>query len=335
MATVFYLPRFALPLVPVLALLIAYLLVGGALPWLSARRQALGWLGVAAFIAVWVPRTFDVERYNRAGLPVHLRGVIAYLAPMSGDQAPVLMARKAHAAFLAGVPWKPYPTQALPARAFVADAARRGVDLILAGPVERNLGAGGFAMEILDQLTGLTRVHASDGNVVYRIDRTLPPDRLGSDPQADGLALRYERELAARDLRAAVATGEKLAFARVQAGDAVAAQSVLQALVTTFSDSPAADLLRVRLNLAWLCLKSGDHPLGAAALEGLLPRYADIGDRLYEARANDYLGRHLAPLGRTGEARLALRRAAALYAGLGLKDDQDLAEAFLAELERD
>ena len=81
--------------------------------------------------------------------------------------------------------------------------------------------------------------------------------------------------------------------------------------------------------------QSLDHQRGVAALEGVLPRYANGRDRLLEARANDYLGRHLVPLSRAAEARLALRRAAALYAGLNRAEDRASVEAILAELERD
>lgn len=321
LAGVFYLPRFWLPLVPVLTIFIAILLVGGTLPWLAARRHLLGWLGVAAFLVVWVPRILAVERFHRADVPTHLLGTVAYLRPLAdATPPPALMARKAHAAFLAGLSWRAYPTQATTARAFVADAAARGADLILTGPLERHLGGGGFALEVLDRLDGLTRVHASDGNVVYRLDRALPADRLGRDVLADSLAAGLANDIAA-DPRRGLAAAEALSFARLQAGEHAAAQAALQALVDAYGADPRLDLRRVRVNLAWLCLQTGDHAAGAAALEPALPAFAAGNDRLLEARALDDLGRHLAALGRTTQARLHLQRAAILYDTLDHGDD--------------
>ena len=343
LAVVFFLPRFGLPLVPVTSVLIALLLVGDVPPgapvvvqrFLACRRvagYAAGWLAVAVLVIMPIRSTIEGVAFYRSQQPLHLQGAIAFLQQTSREWTlatrPVLMARKAHAAFLGDMDWRPYPTRRFAAPAFLRSAAERGVDFILVGPIERDYADAAFDLTRLGKLTGVRSVYADTANVIYRLDRTADLDSLGRDRDAATSRATLASCRASGDAAGAFAASRDLAFALSQDGELAEAQSILQAAIATasrdFADDPAQrGALRVaRVNLAWICLLTEDHAAGVAALGPYIEDYGQQPDRALEARACEYLGIHEAGLGLTTAARSLLDRAAALYGSVQRAPDQ-------------
>ncbi len=310
LGTVFYVPRFSLPLVPVYLLPAA--LLAGTLPrWRTAAAVA-----VAAVIVVThagYDRT-TVLAYA-AQQPTDLAGAIAFLETVPPPEHPgpaTVMARKAHAAFYAGLAYVPYPGTIAGATDLLKKAAARGADYLVVGSIERrNL----TAPSILDHLAdygGVSVAYADAATRIYRLD----PAAAHFAVRADVAALRREWDAAraAGDADRMRATGLELARILSGDGELLAARGVLDAVHGT--DAGRADPL-VGLNLAWLCLQLGDTARGLAVLEDLGDRVPGLAGTPGEARALDLTGQLLARQGDPAAARPYLRRARDLYRRLG------------------
>ncbi len=343
LALVFFVPRFGLPFVPVTALVTAWLLVGEAPPhapaWLrralAVRARAghvAGWFVVAALVAAALPQSVAAVRFYRSQQPLHLRGTIAFLkridAQWPGGTRPVVMARKAHAAFHAGVDWRPYPARRLAARPFLQHAVARGVDFIVVGPIEREYADTAFDLGHLERLAGVTVAHTDESDIVYRLDRSVSSANLGVDARAQQARTALATAKTTNDPIAVVAAGDELALWLCRDGDYDAAESALRRAIA-FADAqrrPDLDridrILTARTNLAWICLHTADHATGVAALADHLAAFPRQPDRILEAHACEYLGIHEAALGHTARARELWRRASDLYAETNREADR-------------
>jgi tetratricopeptide (TPR) repeat protein len=335
LAGVFFLPRFAAPLVPVAALLAAMALLGdaGLARRVTWRGAVVAWLAVALLAGSLVPASVLAVRFHRQQQPSHLQPSIAFLRGLAdADPAPRLMARKAHAAFLAGLPWQPYPVQRLGAAGFVQRAAAWGVDLVLVGPIEREYAGAAFDLADLDRLQGVAVVHTDSLNTIYRLDRSLPPGELGVDPALADARAAHDRALADGTPTDRLSTARTLARALRRSGDLAWAQGVLEQAVAAADPTNSGAMLEARVDLAWICLLAGDHAGGLAALEHHLAALHAHGDRVLEARAHEALGVHLLARGRTVEARQYLGSALAIFGDLGREADQRRVQALMREM---
>lgn len=331
LASVFFLPRFALPLVPVAAVLAASALLGdgGLSRRLKWRGGLAAWVVVGLLVGSLVPASVLAVRFHREQQPSHLQASITFLRGVAqAEPAPRLMARKAHAAFHAGLPWQAYPVARLTADQFIAWAATREVDLVLVGPIEREYAGAAFDLAGLERLRGVDVVHDDGVNAVYRLDRTVPAADLGTDPALDDARAAYGRAVAGGEPGELLGAARQLALVLRQAGELVEAREVLGRGIAA-SEVADGTLLAARLDLAWLCLLLGDHAGGQAALQPHLAHFHAHHDRVLEARAHEALGLLLLGQGRAMEAGQYLGSAVAIFGDLGRVDDQRRVRALL------
>jgi hypothetical protein len=338
LALLFFRPRFALPLVPVTALVTAAALLGEAghrWPWWARHGPRVGWLVVAVLILAAVPRTIATVRFYADEQPRHLAGTIDHLAAHATEPPAEVMARKAHAPFHAGASWQPYPVVRLDARAFLALARARGVDLVLVGPVERTYATVAFELDHLAELAGVEAVYADSANTLLRLDPGTPDRLLGSDPALPGLRQLMQRHLRHDDPAEALRHGLTLARRQRAVGDLKAAAVTLDKILAAAAPlGPTPDALAARVDRAWVAVLADQPAGGIAALAPALPDLATQPDRLLEARACETLGLLRAMAGQPGEARPLLERAAGLYQQAGHPDDARRARSLMRTLPR-
>jgi hypothetical protein len=325
LALIFFRPRFALPLVPVTALMTAMVLLGSPgqrWPCWSQHRSWAGWAAVAILVLAAMPRTVATVRFFAEQQPRHLAGTIDFLTTSATDPPLVVMARKAHAPFHAGAAWRPYPIARLDAAAFLVRARERGSDLVLVGPIERTYATVGFELDRLAELEGVAVIHADSANMLLSLDPATPDDVLGRDPAIPGLRQLVQRHLHDDEPAAALHRGLTLARRQRAVGDLAGAQATLgQVLDAAAPLGPVPDALAARVDLAWLAILDHQPDRGRAALAPAMPDLAAQADRLLEARGCEYLGLLHAMVGRPDLARPLLDRAASLYLGAGRPAD--------------
>jgi tetratricopeptide (TPR) repeat protein len=330
-----------LPLVPVAAVLAASALLGdgGLARRLAWRGGLVAWVVVVLLVGSLVPASVLAVQFHRQQQPSHLHSTIAFLRGMAAaDPAPRLMARKAHAAFHAGLPWRPYPVARLTAGEFIRRAVAWEVDLVLVGPIEREYAGAAFDLSGLDRLRGVDVVHDDGVNIVYRLDRTVPATDLGTDPTLDDARAVHEHAMVDGAPDSLLSAARRLARVLRREGDLDGARTALQRGIAageqdTADDATPAVLLEARLDLAWICLLDGDHAGGRAALEQHLIGFHRHDDRTLEARAHEALGLLLLGQGRGVEAAQYLGSALAIFGDLGQTDAQQRVRALLRDSE--
>lgn len=251
---VFYLPRFDLPLVPLYALLVAVALFVGPRPggpvWdrrLTAfwawRRYLPAWLVVAGLVAFHANQSVKAVRFYRAWQPYHLQGVIGHLAGQAAGrppaERPALLARTAHAAFHAGLPYRPYPRHDLGAEEFLLTARERGADLVLVGAVERRLAGHYRFLDDLAGYAGATRRYDDGINTVLALDPAVAD--FGRDLTATAMADSVAARLESADPRTALPLGDDLVQRHFRAGRYEAARILGAELLARLQALPGCD----------------------------------------------------------------------------------------------
>ncbi len=222
------------------------------------------------------------------------------------------MARKAHAAFYAGLDYAPYPGIIADAPDLLRKAGARGADYLVVGSVERRNMVTASILDHLDAYGGVSLAYADSATRVYRLDAGAADFAVRADV-AD-LQARWDAARAGGDDASMRTVGVELA--RLLAGDGryPAAHAVLDTV--RLADGGGSDPL-VGLNLAWLCLQLGDTDHGLAVLQDLRDRAPQLAGSPGEARALDLTGQLTLQQGDPAAARPYLLRARDLYRRLG------------------
>lgn len=192
----FTLPRFSLPLLP------AYLVLGWSVVFGSGpgerqggpRRQdrftllppgtGLRWALPRTLVAAAILASVLImqARTTRTGVAWYearqpdfvlpLASALKRLAP-AGERA-VLMARKPHAAFYAGLRHRAYPVELTTAPALLEFARAEGVDLILFSGIEQGHYPQAPWLATLDTQPGVSRVWADEYGIVFALSPAGP-----------------------------------------------------------------------------------------------------------------------------------------------------------------
>lgn len=324
LCTVFYLPRFSLALTP----FYAHFIAAGCDRLPRYRNQAA--IAVVAVIAVaHVGHIQKAIAFNRAQQPLHLTGAIAYLSETTAgaqDRATV-MARKAHVAHYAGMDFQPYPKRFSSAADLLQTAARRQVDYLVVGTIERQHLIVPTVLDHLDAYEGVTLVFADNATRVFHLQADAPT--FGTRPDIAALQARWQGALAAANTGPIVRIGQELGRLLSEDGDFGAARIVMQAVFERAADERPP---QVGLNLAWLCLQVGDTVAGLNALDETLAAEPTLRGTQTEARCRELQGRLLIQQKAYAAARERFVAARDLYRNLGLTREVTAVEQALRQL---
>jgi hypothetical protein len=285
MGTIFYLPRFSLPLAPaycalgMAALLGPWRTAGGWLTeWRHGSLAAGGILGVLLLSQLFQTVTF--ERMYRAQSPTYLLAAAPRLQRYARSTgARVLMARKPHLAFLSDLEYHPYPQIFNEPRDLLARAQAGGVDLITVSAVERQHFADKPFLDHLDLSPQVTRILELPDVTVF----ALAPAPASGPSQGPAVVGTVAAPRSAQDVQKVLDVQEVLESSR-------------------------------RL------LQEGRSAEGAALLAKHWEEIVAQGDSLSLAAAHAMRGWHAHELGQDEESRRQLHAALALYRALGNAD---------------
>lgn len=175
LGSVFYRPRFSLPLVPVWAFAVAL-----GLERLPRLRGAAAATALALVIALHAGHATRAVRFYAAQQPRHLEPAIAAaprwaVAAGEGGRPAVLMARKAHLAHYAGLRYAPYPQMARDPQDLVDRARARGATFLAVGSIERGYLPDAAMLDRLDELPGVSVAWRDRWTIVYRVRDEATP----------------------------------------------------------------------------------------------------------------------------------------------------------------
>jgi 4-amino-4-deoxy-L-arabinose transferase-like glycosyltransferase len=170
MGLVYHQPRFSFPLLPAYAALAWTALLGsgqagrrGSGLWPALPLRGLVVVILAAGIFVWQALDArDVTRWYHARQPVFVLELAPTLHRLAGSDDAILMARKPHAAFYAGLRYQPYPKEVASPQELLTFARDHGVDLILYSGIEQDQFPRAPWLAALDRLPGVRLVHADE-----------------------------------------------------------------------------------------------------------------------------------------------------------------------------
>jgi len=324
LCAIFYLPRFSLPLIPMLAFAVANLC-----RQLPRWRRGLTVVIVAALVIAHLGHNKRAVAYYRAQQPVHLVGAIAYLSAGTHDEPTrraVVMARKAHLAHYAGLEYRPYPSWFTSAADLLRVAGQREVDYLAVGVIERKSLIDEQALDHLDAYRGVELVFQDPSTRVFKLHLDDPDFAI----RGEVIELRQRRRdaLAAGDTELALQQGLTLASLLSADEDYRAAHNLMREIYAT--DAGRRDPA-VGLDLSWLCLQVGDTASGLEVLQATLNTAPELLGTVAEARGLGLQGQLLAQQGDVVAARRYLAQAEILYRSLGSEQD---ARAVAAEIKR-
>lgn len=333
---VFHRARFSLPLAaPYYVLGYGFLL---GLRGRPGRREAVAAAAVAlAVTALQVGAIVRGERFYLERLPREvLAQAPAVRAAAQRTGAATLMARKPHLAHYAGLEYRAYPGDPGTLPEFLAEARRRGADLIAVGPWELEAFAGAVYLPGLDRAAGVTRAGEAGTTVLFRLDRGLDPASAAALPAEAELMGRIRTARAAGDLTAFAAAHSQLARERIPMGLWDAAARDLEAALAELAARPdavaPADRDDLVLTLAFCRLSQQRFRDGLALLGDDLSALSPAPNEEWQAIRHTVLARLLAGDGRLAEARRHFGAALELHRRAGRRDAAREMAAALAAL---
>lgn len=290
----------------------------------APERAELGALILVAGLVfgLQISDLVTVEREYHRRLP----GFVLDLAPelrrlAAADPDAVVMARKPHLAYYAGLTYLQYPDELGDASDFLRFAAEHGVRFVVVGPVERGHYPESLYLEELSRYAGVERVYNDDETSIYELSSDLDT----AAPAVNEVTADLERRLA--EARAAGAPvpifqlSVLAAEARVRDGDWETAARHLETGLAALpsSDQPEARraIASARLNLAQTYLKLGRYGDGRDLLAPAMDEIAQVLPAVRRGDAHASLGRLLEHLGEMEEARRELGAAEAAYLSAG------------------
>jgi hypothetical protein len=280
MGTVFYLPRFSLPLAPAYCALGMAALLGS---WRAARGGLTGWrhgsLAAGAVLGVLLlSQLFQIVTFERmygAQAPTYLLAAAPRLQRYARSTgARVLMARKPHLAFLSGLEYRPYPQGFTGPRDLLVRAQAAGVDLITVSTVERQHFADRPFLAQLDLSPQVTRILDLPDVTVFALAPATAPGPAAPAAPATARPLQRDSTGKALDVREVLTASRRL-------------------------------------------LEEGRSAEGAALLVKHWEEIEVRGDSLSLAEAHALRGWHAHELGRDEESREQLQAALAIFRALG------------------
>lgn len=320
LGVVFYAPRFSFFLVP------AYLAPGLAIALGDARRWPRRWRAVllipfgVAVLAIQVARIHAVESRLAARRPVYLLAGARALRAHAGTGGDVLlMARKGHLAYLAGMRYQPYPKRAARSLDRLLDFAREHrVRYIAYGIPERELCPDLGFLADADSIPGLRRIHDTSELRVFELE---------SGAAASTVPAATQRELLVTNLRSAEtrrsadrivrALGDLAQFDAAHGAVEEAEMSLRRAIAISDTAKAAREIMQRnasvgRHRLAELLLATGRAEEAQPLLDLNLAYFERHGSAQDVARALLWRSRCWEALGQSAEASRDLARARAL-----------------------
>jgi len=333
---VFHRVRFSFPLAaPYFVLGYGFLL---GLRGRPGRKELLATAAVAAAVAVVQWGTIvRGERFYRDRLP---REVLAQAPAVREAAARVdarsLMARKPHLAHYAGLDHAAYPGDPGTLTELLAEARKRGADLIAVGPWELESFPQADYLPWLDRAAGVTRV-ADVGDVrLFRLDRSLTPEQAAALPGEEPLRARIARARVAADWPAFAAAHAELARLRIPAARWSEAAADLASALEELAAHPQAvarsDHDDLALSLAFCRLGQRRYTDGVALLGEDLSALGPAPSEEWQAVRHTVLARLLAGEGRSDAARRHFSAALDLHRRAGRKEAAAEMAAALAAL---
>ncbi len=276
-------------------------------------------LGCAAF---QIPRMASIEHRLRARQPLYLLAAAEALrthagTTAKGDDPPVLMARKGHLAFVAGLKYQPYPIAAAQSlESLIQFARQHGVRYVTYGSPEFDLCPDLRFMAVTDSIPGLDLVYAAARVRIFQLNQAQTAITVSD---ADQLAM-FETNVRIADKRGvpdiqARALGELAQF-QAEHGATADAEAAYHRIIdlcnaaTVHRDAAAFNGAIAGLKLARLLLDLGRGaeaaPLAdasAAYFERQGPASNAVRAYLLAARCQDSLGQAAQSAARTAKAR--------------------------------
>jgi 4-amino-4-deoxy-L-arabinose transferase-like glycosyltransferase len=179
MCTVYYLPRFFLPLLPAYYVLGLGFLLGthsGDGWWRWSDRYPVVRLGItglvlAGIIGLQLERVVAAERDYYDQRPLFVPAAAEFLqAHHDGSDVPVVMARKPHIAYYAGMRYLPYPQSFAGGSELLTFARRQQVQYIVYSTVERYFYPDRSFLKRLDVVDGVERIYRGRQIAIYELE---------------------------------------------------------------------------------------------------------------------------------------------------------------------
>lgn len=326
---VFYVARFSLPLLPVWVLLAASLT--DRLP----RKTPLLAVALLAFTVYWqIDYTRTAVAFYRAEQPLYLQKSFGILkdeaARHRGEDQPMVMARKPHAAWYGDMRYVAYPGALTGSADLLAYAAESGAEYLVAGLIEHRFFQHSGFLEHLDDYRGVEKIFQADGNIVYRLDRRQAGPVFGTRGEIEDLWRVWDHSLAVNDTTTVMATGSRLIALLDEDGRFAEARDVAGLKIAY---AGGRDVLITRLNLAWVSLKLEDSSAGVSALAGHLTRDGTRERDVLVAKGRTFLGQLHNQAGDVDEALENLGMALELYRELGMEKEAAPLREFIGRMQ--
>jgi hypothetical protein len=349
--TVFHLPRFSLPVLPLYCLAASGALFGERLSVHSVarhlwrRRSRRGPVLVAGLVAsavvvLQVRIIWDLEVAYYRSCPFYVPRAAAELRTQAlrrGDpDSMTVMARTAHIAHYAGLSYQRYPLARVRDSQILPFAIERDVDFVVYGAIERRYFRESRLLGSMETLPGVERVADHPRFILYEITPAAGGESDEQRAKVTSIEDRIAAATAAGDPQAALVALSDLArhhSARGRWDLAIETLDRALAIADRLDSGPDRDAHRHAIHRGFMraYYEVGDHERGVTATLAYLDDPIDKHPR-DEANARGVLGRHYTELGRTADAIEQVEASRDLYAALGDSDQVEVMENVLRVL---
>lgn len=347
LCAIFHLKRFSIPLVPVYYVLGLSVLFGSTATaltslgnWLrlafspqvrfvrgvwdariggggSSRhgfsaRYAVSAVLIAVLVTLQVARIVRNERTYYARRPLFVLPAARFLKRTPHrtrrEGTPILMARKPHIAFYAGLRFQYYPDGFFNSQHFLSFAIGRDVDFIVVGSLEMEHYPDAGYLWNLDVTPGIDKIYETDVIAIYAVDEWLDLRTEAGREQLERYEENLERADSEGDPERVIRECLNLSGMYAMNGEwATKAQYLNRALRAARqlpdSSSRTGYAILLKLNISETYLMVGTHDEGIALLEEYMPAIERQGTPEQLALAHVLISRHHEELGRLNDAR--------------------------------
>ncbi|MBN1163797.1 MAG: glycosyltransferase family 39 protein [Candidatus Krumholzibacteriota bacterium] len=286
-------------------------------------RMIIGLLVMAGLLVAEIAMIVSAERYYRRQNPLYIMEVARFLkSHQDPDSTPVILARKGHLAYYAGMRYQNYPQNWNNFREFIDYALDHQVRYIAYGDIERMYFSADEFMRQLPQNEGIDLIYEDSHALIFSLAEWMPEGRVIPGMQEEDFTNLLGEAERSRDPERIMYTCKNIASLHITGGDWNAGIGYFtrgMEIIRSLPDNPSSreNLSAIRNYLSQSYLETGRYREGIQLQQENIELFKRSGDMEALARSHLLTYRHFEMLKEIDKAREHLEISRNLYLGLG------------------